>query len=302
MLDFELAEIYGYTTKSFNQQVKNNIEKFDDDFRFQLTKEESDYLILRSKNLTSRLNNQTWGGARYLPYAFTEEGIYMLMTVLKGDLATKQSKLLIRTFKKMKDYIVDNRMLINGEDFSRILIQSSEHEKRINKIENNMIAKRDLSKLIESFIEPSNYKEFLILNGKSVEADIAYNEIYHKAKKSIYIIDNYVSLKTLIYLKDIENIDIHIFSSNINKAIHDVEIEDFKKEYSNVSIHFEKMKDIIHDRYIILDYNTKNERIYLSGASSKDAGKKISTIIEIANTEKYYSIIDEIVDGLFVIK
>ena len=70
MLDFELAEIYGYTTKAFNQQVKNNIGKFDEDFRFQLTKEEAE--ILRSKNLTS-----SWGGTRYLPWAFTESGIYM---------------------------------------------------------------------------------------------------------------------------------------------------------------------------------------------------------------------------------
>lgn len=92
MLDFELAEIYGYTTTKFNQQVKNNIEKFDEDFMFQITKEEFDNLI--SKNLTS-----SWSGRRKLPKVFTEQGIYMLMTVLKGDLATRQSKALIRTFK-----------------------------------------------------------------------------------------------------------------------------------------------------------------------------------------------------------
>ena len=101
MLDFELAEIYGYTTKAFNQQVRNNISKFDEDFRFQLTREE--YQNLRSKILTS-----SWGGTRYLPWAFTESGIYMLMTVLKGDLATRQSKALIRIFRAMKDYIVEN--------------------------------------------------------------------------------------------------------------------------------------------------------------------------------------------------
>ena len=82
MLDFDLAEIYGYTTKAFNQQVKNNIDKFDNDFMFKLTQKEIDNL--RSKFLTS-----SWGGSRYAPYAFTEQGIYMLMTVLKGDLATK---------------------------------------------------------------------------------------------------------------------------------------------------------------------------------------------------------------------
>ena len=100
MLDVDLAKIYGYSTKDFNRQVKNNIEKFEQDFMFQLTDEECE--ILRCKNSTS-----SWGGRRYNPYAFTEQGIYMLMTVLKGELATKQSKALIRIFKQMKDYIVD---------------------------------------------------------------------------------------------------------------------------------------------------------------------------------------------------
>lgn len=103
MLDFELADIYGYETKRFNEQVKNNIEKFDDDFRFQLTKDEWEFL--RSKISTSKSEVGS-GGRRYLPFAFTEQGIYMLMTVLKGELAVKQSKALIRTFKQMKDYIL----------------------------------------------------------------------------------------------------------------------------------------------------------------------------------------------------
>ena len=84
MLDFHIAEIYGYTTSAFNRQVKNNIEKFDADFRFQLTYDE--YFNLICKNCTS-----SWGGTRKLPYAFTEQGIYMLMTVLKSELATRQS-------------------------------------------------------------------------------------------------------------------------------------------------------------------------------------------------------------------
>ena len=92
MLDVDLAKIYGYRTKDFNRQVKNNIEKFDSDFMFQLSNEECE--ILRCKNFTS-----SWGGRRYNPYAFTEQGIYMLMTVLKGELAIKQSKALIRIFK-----------------------------------------------------------------------------------------------------------------------------------------------------------------------------------------------------------
>ena len=87
------------STKDFNRQVKNNIEKFEQDFMFQLSDEECE--ILRCKNSTS-----SWGGRRYNPYAFTEQGIYMLMTVLKGDLATKQSMALIRIFKQMNDYEV----------------------------------------------------------------------------------------------------------------------------------------------------------------------------------------------------
>ena len=105
MLDFELAEIYGYSTTKFNQQVKNNIEKFDEDFMFQLTKEEFENLM--SKKLTS-----SWGGRRKLPKVFTEQGIYMLMTVLKGELATKQSKALIRTFKQMKELLKNSRLVL----------------------------------------------------------------------------------------------------------------------------------------------------------------------------------------------
>ena len=90
MLDFELAEIYGYTTKAFNQQVKNNAAKFDDDFRFQLTRDEIESLS-RSKFLTSMQTRGVKGGRTYLPWAFTESGIYMLMTVLRGELATRQT-------------------------------------------------------------------------------------------------------------------------------------------------------------------------------------------------------------------
>lgn len=86
MLDVDLAAIYGYTTSRFNEQVKNNIERFDDDFRFQLTENEF-------RDLISKFSTSSWGGTRKLPYAFTELGIYSLMMVLKGDLAVRQSKI-----------------------------------------------------------------------------------------------------------------------------------------------------------------------------------------------------------------
>ena len=116
MLDADLAEIYGYSTKVFNQQVKNNIEKFDEDFRFQLNDTEITSLS-RSKILTSMQVKGVKGGRSYKPYAFTEQGIYMLMTVLKGERATAQSKALIRLFKQMKDCIVDNQQLIGVDLF-----------------------------------------------------------------------------------------------------------------------------------------------------------------------------------------
>ena len=108
MLDFELAEIYGYETKRFNEQVKNNSRKFPERYRFQLTEEEI-RLISRSKISTSIMQTAGIKGGRvYLPWAFTEQGIYMLMTVLKGELATIQSIALIDAFKRMKDYIIEN--------------------------------------------------------------------------------------------------------------------------------------------------------------------------------------------------
>ena len=127
MLDFELAEIYGYETKNFNRQVKNNISKFDQDFMFQLTKEEYQE-ILRCKNFTS-----SWGGVRYLPFVFTEQGIYMLMTVLKGELATKQSKTLIRIFKNMKDYLIENKEILSFENYSNLTYLISTNSRRIDK-------------------------------------------------------------------------------------------------------------------------------------------------------------------------
>ena len=112
MLDADLAEIYGYSTKAFNQQVKNNIDKFDEDFRFQLSRNEYRE-ILGSKFLTLEQGKYS----KTCPYAFTEQGIYMLMTVLKGERATVQSKALIRLFKQMKDCIVENQQLIGVDLF-----------------------------------------------------------------------------------------------------------------------------------------------------------------------------------------
>jgi len=207
MLDFELAKIYGYTTKAFNQQVKNNLTKFPDRYRFQLAKEEL-LKIARSKNLTAQFWVTNKGGRSSLPYAFTEQGIYMLMTVLKGELATKQSIALIDAFKAMKDYIVENNNLLLNTN-SYIESKFSSYDRKFETIENK------LEIVMDNFIDPNTYKHYLILDGKRVEADVAYQSIYKLAKASIVIIDDYIDVKTFQLLKICDsNIKITIITDN----------------------------------------------------------------------------------------
>lgn len=344
MLDSDLAEIYGYTTKRLNEQVKNNIEKFDEDFMFQLSEDEVKELsrsknmllnddFLRSKILTSKQDDsnlksiflissleqnpdflrskfstsktETRGGRQYAPYAFTEQGVYMLMTVLKGELATKQSKALVRLFKQMKDYIVDNQQMINQRDFLRLSLQTAENAQNIiefrqqlteidDKVENvvsnlgDMVRKSELSPIMLNLGKPEIPPGWLILNGQPVESDLAYQQIYTLANKSIAIIDNYISLKTLVLFKHAkQNVSVTIYTDNTNNGLHKVEFDDFCKEYSGLKIDIKKADNIFHDRYIIIDYNTPDEKIYHCGSSSKDGGRKVTTITKIDDTSIY---------------
>ena len=309
MLDFELAEIYGYETKRFNEQVKNNIEKFDDDFRFQLTKEE--WENLRSKISTSKSETGS-GGRRYLPYVFSEAGIYMLMTVLKGELAVKQSKALIRTFKQMKDYIVENQGLIGQREFLQLSMQITSNvvemqdlrrdlmnvEDKVAGLVDNLgsvVHKSELSELILDLSNPQLKYGFLLLNGEPIEANLAYKDIYNIAKKSIYIVDNYIGVKTLVLLKDIpSSVEITIFSDNVGKGLHTLEYQDFCKEYPFRKVKFQKSGGEFHDRYIIIDWNTDKQRIYHCGASSKDAGQRITTISEVVDQVVYADLINKL--------
>lgn len=306
MLDFELAEIYGYETKNFNRQVKNNIWKFEGaDFMFQLTEEEVDNL--RCKKFTS-----SWGGTRYLPYAFTEQGIYMLMTVLKGELAVRQSRALVRTFKQMKDYIVENQGLIGQREFLQLSMQITSNVAEIQDLRRdlmnvedkvaevvdtlgNVVQKSDLSEVILDFSNPQVKRGFLLLNGQLMEANLVYKEIYDTAQKSIYIVDNYIGVKTLVLLKDISSsVEIIIFSDNIGKGLHALEYQDFCREYPQRKIKFQKSGGEFHDRYIIIDWNTGNQRIYHCGASSKDAGERVTTVSEVVDQIVYTDLINRL--------
>ena len=290
MLDFDLAEIYGYATKDFNKQVKNNIDKFDSDFMFELTRDEVERFV-RWKNSTSPNNNYFTGqngGTRYLPHAFTEQGIYMLMTVLKGEKATRQSKALIRLFKEMKDYITYTNNFVTKEEFMKL-------ESKTNDIMHAQEdTKKELNKIMDKFIDESKFKEHLILDGHMVESDIAYTDIYNQAKESIYIIDNYISLKTLALLRNCKAENIIIFSDNINHCLHKTEYLDFKKEYKDLNVKFIRTNNKFHDRFIIIDYKNNSEKIYHCGASSKDSGKRVTAINWIENTHIYYPMIDSL--------
>ena len=307
MLDADLAHIYGYTTKAFNQQVRRNIDRFPEDFMFKLTKKEVDE-NLRSQNVTLEIGAYS----KYPPYAFTEQGVYMLMTVLKGNLAIEQSKALIRIFKSMKDYIIENQDLLGQRQYLQLSMISSQNTKEIldirkslDKVENqvadvvsslgDVVTHSELATVMVDFGNPKIRKGYLVLNGEPVEADMAYSQIYSEAKHSIYVIDNYISLKTLVLMKSVPaGVGIILFSDNLQNGLHSTEFADFKKEYPSVNIQMKITKGRFHDRYIILDYDKVTEKIYHCGASSKDAGARVTTISEVLEKEVYHDLIDEI--------
>jgi len=253
MLDRDLAEIYGYETKNLNRQVRNNIEKFDEEFMFQLTPEEAKDL-LRCKNFTS--NGR--GGNRYLPYAFTEQGIYMLMTVLKGDLAIKQSKLLIKLFKKMRHYFSDNAGII-----SKLV----EHEHKIDTLFNLM----DKYKIED--------KQGLFFQGQIYDAYSFFLQLIQKAQKEIILIDNYIDITVLDRLsKKQPNVKVTIYTK-ADTPVTKGDVTKFNQQYPTLSVRY---TTTMHDRFLILD----NSEIYHLGASLKDLGKKCFAFTKLEDADR----------------
>ena len=294
---FVLVEIYGYETKNFNRQIKNNIERFDgDDFMFRITKEEANNL--RCKNFTS-----SWGGLHYLPYAFTEQGIYMLMTVLRGDLAIQQSRMLVRLFKSMKDYLVENPQLLAPQSYYALMDKVEENSRHINAVEDNikanMVTRADLADFIRLFDQGTEAEEVLILDGQPFKADEAYQKIYRKAKQRIIVIDDYIGVKTLHHLAHAKpSVQVTIISDNkARPQLKAAEYKDFLTENSKRSISFIQSAGRPHDRYIVLDEGADNMKVYHCGASSKDAGRKITTITRIMDIEDYRTTIKSFLQG-----
>ena len=238
MLDSDLARLYGCKngTKEVNQAVKNNIEKFPERYCFQLNDFEKK--ILRSKILTAKSNSKS----RTNPRVFTEQGIYMLATVLKSKNATNMTLFIMDAFVYMKKYILNDSLN------SKMLIN---HEERILKLE-------------ESFDKLSAKQNSIIYEGCIYDSYSLLLDILNEAHEEIIIVDNYANKELFDILKNI-NKKIYVISKNLDNIL----MNKYSKQYSNVTF---INNDLFHDRYIILD----RKAVYVSGMSLKDLGKKYS--------------------------
>ena len=216
----------------------------------------------------------------------------MLMTVLKGELAVKQSKKLVKLFKRMKDFLIQLQNVLPTSDIRVLALQTQNNTEDIRQMKQQMVTRDELSVVIKDFTDPTIKKDYLFYNGQTVEADIAYSEIYSYAKKTIHIIDNYISLKTLVLLKSVPSeVKVTIFSDNVNHGLHQTEFTDFQNEYPHVDIELKSSGGIYHDRYIFVDHATPNEMIFHCGGSSKDGGKRVTSISMVEDVMLYQNII-----------
>lgn len=260
ILDSDAAKLYHYETKNINKAVKRNMERFPEEFCFQLT--EIEFQTLRFQNGTSKQDEKFKGGRRYLPYAFTEQGIAMLAGVLKSDIAVKVSIDIIKSFIEMRNFI-----LANGQLFERLTCveyKLLEHDKKFDKVFNELE-------------QGENIKQRIFFEGQIYDAYSLVVDIIKKANKSIYIIDNYIDDSVLkILAKKNKNVDVTIVTtdkSNIQK----IDIQKFNKEYPELKV---LRTNKFHDRFVIID----EKEMYHLGASIKDLGKKCFGINKIEDT------------------
>ena len=249
MLDSDLAMLFGYETKQLNRQVLRNINRFPENYCFQIT--DTEYISLRCQNGT--LKNGRGEHRKYLPYVFTEYGITMLAGILKSELAIKMSLRIVDIFITMKNYI--NTSLIEQKYFNELTIKNTE----------------DIKLLQESF-DKLNTKEsnnHIFYEGQIYDAYSLLIDILSKVKKEIIIIDNYAGKKLFDIIKNID-VKVKIYTENIDN----ISKEKYEKQYNNLEI---INTNIFHDRFIIID----NKVLYHSGASFKDLGKKCFAITKM---------------------
>ncbi len=257
MLDSDLAQLYGVETKRINEAVKNNPDKFPDDFYFEATDDELE-------NLRSKISTSSWGGNRYSPKLFTEQGIYMLATVLKSKVATNITVMIIRTFANM-------RRLIKSNDFYSHQLKELEKRQLIYEIKSDDKFDKIFNALENKQLHPTNG---IFYNGQIFDAYVFIADILRTATKSIVLIDNYIDDTTLILFSKKQNIKIKIYTATISKQLQ-LDIKKYNQQYNNLEV---KITKNFHDRFIILD----DCDVYHIGASLKDLGNKIFAFSKIS--------------------
>ncbi len=243
------------------------------------------------------------GGRVYLPYAFTEQGIYMLMTVLKGDLAIRQSLSLVRLFKVMKDHIIENHGMVGQHEYLKLSLQVANSAREtlrmrhdLDRINENMngvmdrlsdvVLRSEISPILLEMGKPEEKREYLLLDGQPLKSDIAYAGIYGRANLSIHIIDDYISFKTLHLIGDAgSGVGVTIISDNVGKRLRASDVADFRREFPGMDIRFIRNEGASHDRFIVLDHGTRQERVFHCGASSKDSGYRMTAITELLDED-----------------
>ncbi|MQN14601.1 ORF6N domain-containing protein [Segatella copri] len=251
MLDSDLSALYGVETRRLNEQVKRNIERFPDDFMFQLRKEELDNLM--SQNATS-----SWGGTRKLPYAFTEQGIAMLSSVLKSQTAVEVNIRIMRAFIAMRRFIATNAQL-----FQRL--ETIEYHQLEMKQHQEVTDRRidEVFKRLDTDIPPM---QGIFYDGQVFDAYRFVSYLIRKAKQSIVLIDNYVDDTVLTLLdKRSEGVSATIYTQRVSSQFQ-LDVDRHNSQYPLIEI---KRFNKAHDRFLLID----NE-VYHIGASIKDLGKK----------------------------
>ena len=269
MLDSDLARLYQVETKYLNRQRNRNAERFPEDFCFQLSKEE--YEILRCQNVTSKKENGS-GGRRYLPYVFTEQGIAMLSSVLKSEVAAKTSINIMRAFVEMRKFLISNNEMFARLD--RVELKQLETDKKLEEVFDYIATTKEV-------------KQKIFFNGQIYDAFSLMVELVEKAGTELILIDNYVDINTLnILSKKKDGVNVLIVTSG-NGNLTEKDIAKFNSQYPKLTV---KISKDFHDRFLIID----RKEVYHIGASIKDAGKKSFGITKLEVEELTKSLLAKV--------
>ena len=275
ILDQDLARLYGVETKRLNEQVKRNIERFPEDFMFQLTKEEaessrSQFATLNEEDELSRSQIATLNGRghniKHLPYAFTENGIAMLSGVLRSPMAIATNIHIMRAFNAMRHFIGSHAQVFQRLEVmerNQLALNASQAELSAQVAENNKRLNEVFRRLDDNSEKP---EKGIFYDGQIFDAYSFINERIREAKKRIVLIDNYVDDSVLTMLdKRNKGVDAVVYTKNISRQL-SLDFEKHNAQYSPIKV---KQFDRAHDRFLCID-----DTVYLIGASLKDLGKK----------------------------